>query len=201
MTRQDLRPRRRLDPDARRSAILDAATAAFAARPYDQVSVAALATDAGASEALVYRYFSGKAELHGEVVRAAVEDLDRRRAAAEAALPPGAPARERVRARLLAVLDHLAERPAGPASAWTPVAVEPAAGLHRAARERDVEVLRALLLPDQGERHEYALVGFAGFTDDACRRWVARGCPQDERGPLVEAALGALEGALGDWGR
>ena len=34
----------------------------------------------------------------------------------------------------------------------------------------------------------------------ACQAWVDAGCPERDRHPLTEAALGALEGALGDWG-
>ena len=48
-------------------------------------------------------------------------------------------------------------------------------------------------------RHLYAIAGFLGFVDQACARWVQNGCPPDERDLLLEAALGALEGGLGDW--
>ena len=48
-------------------------------------------------------------------------------------------------------------------------------------------------------RHRYALWGYLGFIDAACLHWVERGCPDEERWGLVDAALGALEGGLGDW--
>jgi hypothetical protein len=32
------------------------------------------------------------------------------------------------------------------------------------------------------------------------RTWASRGCPRDERGHVLETSLGALQGALGDWG-
>ena len=48
-------------------------------------------------------------------------------------------------------------------------------------------------------RTSFALWGYLGFLDDACLRWVHAGCPDDQRHSLVDAALGCLEGALGDW--
>ena len=48
-------------------------------------------------------------------------------------------------------------------------------------------------------RHAYALAGYFGFVDAATLRWLGAGCPEAERYPLVDAALGALQGALGDW--
>ncbi|ONI86608.1 hypothetical protein ALI22I_23480 [Saccharothrix sp. ALI-22-I] len=41
----------------------------------DRVSLAAVAEAAGASEALVHRYFATKSGLHAEVVRSAVDAL------------------------------------------------------------------------------------------------------------------------------
>ena len=61
--------------------------------------------------------------------------------------------------------------------------------------------IRAFLLPGQGERQAFAIDGYFGFLDAACGRWVDHGCPEDERWPVIETALGALQGALGDWGR
>ncbi|MBI5027533.1 MAG: TetR/AcrR family transcriptional regulator, partial [Actinobacteria bacterium] len=34
----------------------------------------------------------------------------------------------------------------------------------------------------------------------AAQQWASDGCPDNDRAPLVESALGSLEGALGDWG-
>jgi hypothetical protein len=68
------------------------------------------------------------------------------------------------------------------------------------ARQEYVDRLRGVLVPSAAPRHEYALWGFFGFLDAACLRWVEEGCPDDRRHPLLDAAVGALEGALGDWG-
>lgn len=201
MARSDHRPRQRLDPDARREAILAAAAAAFGRSAYGEVTVAAVAADADASEALVYRYFSGKDQLYAAVLQAGVEDFVTREADALAALPHGTPPRNRVRAAVVVYLDTVAAHPNAWAAPLRGTGTEPAAAaaVRRDARRAYVERLRALLAPSTTRRHEYALWGFGGFLDSACLRWVEAGCAADEREPIIAAALGALEGALGDW--
>lgn len=201
MARTDRRPRTRLDPDARRAAILEAAAQAFAQHPYPEVTVSSIASGAGASEALLYRYFAGKDELYAEVLRLVIARLLDRQAAALARLPAEVPVRDRVREATVVYLDHIAGHP----TAWAlpldrPGSEPPAATAIRADTRREyVDRLRALLAPSAQTRHEYALWGYFGFLDAACLRWVERGCPEADRWPLVDAALGALEGALGDW--
>ena len=199
--RSDRRPRQRLDTQQRREAILEAAGRCYAAAPYAEVSMAEIAEAAQASPALVFHYFGSKAELFAEMVQASIEQLRAAQAAADAALSPGVPVRDRVRASLLVYLDHIADHP----SAWAaPLAGagEPAEviAVRRRARAEYVATLADLLVPHT-VRHEYALWGYFGFLDQACLQWVERGCPDAQRHSLVESALGALEGALGDWGR
>jgi AcrR family transcriptional regulator len=194
--------RRRLDATERRAQILDAAALVFAATPYDEASVATVAAEAGVSEPLVFRYFPTKAALVTAVVQQAADRVAARSAAADAALPAGVPARDRVRAALEVRLDEVAAAPRSPVAPWRAGTLPAAAAEVLAAAERDhVAWLRALLVPGGWRRHEYALAGWPGFVTTACRAWADQGCPPDRRGPLVDAALGALEGALGDWGR
>ncbi|WP_316668245.1 TetR/AcrR family transcriptional regulator [uncultured Propionibacterium sp.] len=201
MARVDRKPRRRLDPDSRRAAILDAAVEAFAARPYAEVTISSVAEAAEASKALVYRYFENKEDLYAEVVRLAIAELLAEQAAVLEALPDGAPARDRIRAAAIVYLDHIAGHP----DAWAmpmrrPGGEPPAAAELRAqARSDYVENLRSLLGSSAQTRREYALWGYFGFLEAACLRWVETGCPADDKRPLVDAVLGALEGALGDW--
>ncbi|QGF23163.1 TetR/AcrR family transcriptional regulator [Raineyella fluvialis] len=201
-TRTDRVPRQRLDADTRRGEILAAADGLFAAAPYADVSVVAVATAAGASEALVFRYFGTKAALYAEVVRASLAELARQQAAAVAALPPNTSARDRVTTSLGIALDHVADGTPG-ARGFLEGGTEPpqALAVRREARLATVEALRQMLVPSPWDRHEYALWGFLGFLDGACAHWIAGGCREEERWPLIEAALGALQGALGDWGR
>lgn len=203
MTSTDRPPRRRLSAETRRSAIVAAATAAFASQPYDEVSVARLAAEAGVSEALVYRYFDTKPSLYASVIQQAADDLAQRQAAADAALPPAAAARERVRARLEAFLDHLADPDTAAVArlVLTGHDLPAARAVWLRTRSGQIEQLRSLLMPDQWVRQEYALWGYLGFVERVSLQWLDLGCPADQRYPLIDAALGALEGALGDWGR
>ena len=77
----------------------------------------------------------------------------------------------------------------------------PALEVRRGHVQRSAERLTALLASDAWLRHEYAVLGYLGAVEGACLAWVTRGCPPDERGPMIDALLGALEGGLGDWGR
>lgn len=92
----------RLGADRRRAELLAAATAAFAARPYPDVSLAEVARDAGVARGLINHYFGTKRDLYLEVVRdaasvpsVAVEEL------------PDGPLEERVDAAVRWYLDAL----------------------------------------------------------------------------------------------
>jgi AcrR family transcriptional regulator len=198
--RTDRSPRRRLDVDQRREAIADAARKLYAQAPYPEVPIARIARAAGASPSLVFHYFGSKAGLYAVVVHSAIQALADAQRAALAQLEPGAGVRDRLRSSLLVYLDHIATHPA----TWAaPLRgrEEPAEALEvrRRARAAYVAALRALLPadPPAGSRGEYALWGYFGFLDQACLHWVETGCPDAGRPALVEAALGALEGALG----
>lgn len=203
MPRIDRQPRQRLDVEVRRQAILQAAAQAFAEHGYPQVSVSGIARQAGASEALVHKYFDGKAGLYAAVLRAAADRLAARQTEADAALAAGVPARDRVRVWLEVYLEHVAGAPTGWSAPFLVAGNDPPAALavRRAVRAEYLHRLRDLLRPASWPRHDYALLGYFGFLDAACLGWVERGCPAAERDALVEAALGALQGALGDWGR
>ncbi len=102
---------------------------------------------------------------------------------------------------ILVHLDLIAEHP----RAWVlpphRPSGEPASvgRLREDARRDDLATLAGILEPSAQVRHDYAVAGFLGFFDAACLRWADRGCPAGERWSLVDAALGALEGALGNW--
>lgn len=201
MPRVDRAPRQRLDADSRRDGILAAARDLYAVHPYSEVSTQQVADVAGASAALVFHYFGSKAGLYTAVVSTAIAELAATQLAAEASLPPHTPSRVRVRASLDIYLDHIAAHPA--TWAW-PLrgGVEPAQTqvVRRRARAGHVQALSDLLGVGSWTRHHFALWGYFGFLDEACLAWVERGCPTDDRVHLMEASLGALEGALGDWG-
>lgn len=188
--------RRRLDVADRREELLGAARDAFSRWPYEAVTVAQIARAADASEALVYRYFSGKEELYLETVRAAVDDLLLRQRALADRLPPGTPPGERLAASVRLYLDFISERPAGWSGLLRPGAVPAAAVLQERAREHLVAVLRTAVGVGPGSPADYAFSGYLAFCDAACLAWVEAGRPAEDRESLVQAAVGALEGAL-----
>lgn len=195
-------PRRRLGVAERRAAILAAARLAFAESAYADVGVPAVAAAAGGSPALVFHYFGSKAGLFEAVLAEALDELAARQAAADAALPPNTSARDRVRTWVLARLDHVAAQPRAWASGRL-AGEEPAGAtaLRDRAREASVAFLAEVVGPTGPSRRGFALIGFLGFLDRCCLAWADAGCADADRWPLVEACLGALEGALGDWGR
>ena len=97
MPRADRTPRQRLDADARREGILDAAREIYAVHPYSAVSTQQVADAAGASAALVFHYFGSKPGLYTAVVTDAIAGLSVTQRASDAALPANASARDRVR--------------------------------------------------------------------------------------------------------
>ncbi|WP_245974944.1 TetR/AcrR family transcriptional regulator [Corynebacterium alimapuense] len=188
--------RKRLSTTERRAVILEAARSHFSAAAYPEVSVAAIAKDSGSSQALVFHYFASKAGLQATVVSESLAQLRQAQLLADSALSPGTSARDRIRTLLLTHLEHLAADPN-----LIPRTGEPATThqIRDQARSDLVDWLSELLAVTDFSRHTWALWGWAGFLELVARRWAEAGCPADERFPLIDAALGALEGALGDW--
>lgn len=188
--------RRRLSTTERRAAILDAARAHFATADYPAASVPTIAATSGSSQSLVFHYFSSKADLYASVVEESLRTLLDARLTAVTALNPGHPVRDRISHLLQVHLDALQQDPA-----LLPGVGEPESALaHRHAADAElVGQLREIIGIGDFPRHTWALWGWVGFLDHAGRHWVGLGCPEDQRWPLIEAALGALEGALGDW--
>ncbi|HEU0023049.1 MAG TPA: TetR/AcrR family transcriptional regulator [Thermoleophilaceae bacterium] len=91
-------PRKRLTAEARRAAILEAASAVFSARGYHSASIDDIAGEAGVSKALIYEHFASKQELHEQLVQAHASELYERLATA-------VPSADGSAARLAAGLD------------------------------------------------------------------------------------------------
>ena len=96
----------RLDPAQRREQILDAASALFAERAYDQVSIEDIASAAGVTRGLVHHYFGGRNDVY-------IGLLERLGAQREEQLPPpvGRSARARVADTVARWLDWTASEP------------------------------------------------------------------------------------------
>lgn len=191
--------RRRLDPAERREELLTAAATLFGERPYSEVTMDDVASAANASQALVFRYFSTKAELYAAVVRRALAAVAAAQGAALEKAGPGEPLMGRLRLTTGIYVDFVGAN----ARNWSARggAGEPpeALAIRDESTSAYVEALRELLAPSTALRHEFALWGFMGFVDAACAHWVSTGCPDEAKAALVETCLGSLEGALGDW--
>ena len=65
----------RLDVDERRRLLLETGAKVFTERPYDEVSMAALAREAGISKGLLYHYFPSKRDFFVATLEAAASEL------------------------------------------------------------------------------------------------------------------------------
>lgn len=198
MRSTDRRPRQRLGAESRRAAILRAAGAAFAARPYPRVSVAEIAAAAGASEALVHRYFGSKSGLYVAVVRFATDQLLERQRAADTALGPGATPRERLAETIRVYLAAIRDWSVGWTSRLNDPAGEPAeaTALRQRNHETYLALLRGVLSVPDTPAVGYALTGYLGFLNAATLSWAGRGHPAGDVDLLVDQCLAALEAAL-----
>lgn len=94
----------RLDNDERRAQLLGLGRAAFAAHPYDEVSIDTLAAKARLSKGLFYYYFPTKRDLYIAVVEATASDLV---AGLVRAVENEHTPRDRAAAGVQAYLDHV----------------------------------------------------------------------------------------------
>src|SRR3954451_17952965 len=78
----------RLDSDERRARLLDLGRTLFTRHPYDELSMAAIARQAGISKALLYHYFPSKREYFVATLRDAAVELAER-VQPDPAAPPG----------------------------------------------------------------------------------------------------------------
>ena len=154
-----------MDPTERRELILTAASRAFASRPYEEVSLAAIADEAHASEALVHKYFVSKAGIYAQVLQRATDELAERTRQTDDALPPDSSARDRVRASILTYLDFIAERSPGWMAYQILAGHEPgeAAQVRQAAREAAVAALSDVVGGGRGTPRRLRLLGLPGL--------------------------------------
>lgn len=172
---------------------------------YDRVSLVAIAHAAGASDALVLRYFETKAKLYLAVWERRLEELLAAQIAADAACAPGSTPQERLVAGLRSYLDFVAERPRAWAQQFLAPDGEPtgSAQFRREWRLRYAELIRELGGLRRHPLLDAALAGFIGLNEALCFEWVLHDCPEDQREVIVAmsaAALGALLAQAGGHG-
>src|SRR5580692_11343254 len=186
---------RRLAPQARRDQIVDVGAGQFATKPYEQVHMADIATAAGISRALVYRYFPTKRDLFAAVYRRASERL-----LAASEFVPGLTLAEQVLAGLDAHFDFFVENARTVLVANRgALAGDPA--IEGIISEELAELRRRML--DAGGLHgrervraSIALSGWLAFVRVICVEWLADPEETLTREDVREMCLSALLSAL-----
>jgi AcrR family transcriptional regulator len=163
----------RLDPDARRAQLVELGVRMLATRRLEDLSVEALAEQAGISRGLLFHYFRSKQEFHLEVVRAAAGELLERTAP-----DPGLAPLEQLTTSLAAFIDYVTEN----RDAYVSLVRGAASGdatVRRVSDETRAELanrvlkhLDALGLPAD-TRSEIAVRGWVAFCEEAVICWLA----------------------------
>src|SRR5438067_6728450 len=164
---------RRLDVDARRAQLLERGTELFTKHSYDELSMSAIARQAGISKALLYHYFPSKEEyFKATLAEAAAELVERTQP--DPRLPPV----EQVRSSTCAYVEWVDER------RESYVKLLESAGSVPEVRElianiRDFTSQRILegLLPKkkQTPRARAAVRGWLWFMDGVLLDWIEHG--------------------------
>jgi AcrR family transcriptional regulator len=190
-----VKERRRLVPDERRSQLLDIGAREFATRAYEQVRMADVASGAGVSRALVYRYFPAKRDLFAAIYQRAADRL-----LTSAEFADDVPLAEQVTAGLDAHIDFFA------ANARTVLAANRGAlagdPAIQAIISEELAVIRQRMLDAIGlQGHQRAvasaaLAGWLSFVRAVSVEWLAQ--QTFSRDELRDMCLRTLASALGD---
>jgi AcrR family transcriptional regulator len=164
-------PRRRLSVEGRRDELLQACLQIIGTQPWDEVSMADVASAAGASKPLLYHYFSTKSDLYLAAVRSAAAELR------EATKPdPELPFDARLRSALRAHVD------------WIDVNAEAYRAVLQGGISSDPEVqaiveesradvvtrlAEGLGFDERAAAQRIALRGWVGFLEGAGLDWLA----------------------------
>ncbi len=186
----------RLDSDERRARLLELGRALFTRHPYDELSMAAIAREAGISKALLYHYFPSKREFFVATLQDAAAQLARR-----VQPDPAAPAAEQLATALAAWLGWVdANRDVYGRLARGATAAPEVRELVDAVRDRTAALILARLWGDGAPpaRLRAAVRGWLWFMDGACLDWVEHGdLEREELHGLLVRALGGLVTAAG----
>ncbi|MCV7052576.1 TetR/AcrR family transcriptional regulator [Mycobacterium heidelbergense] len=183
---------RRLAPHRRREHVVDAAERIFAERPYEDVTMDAVAEEAGISRALLYRYFPGKLALFASVYRRAADRLlDGVR------FDPGAPLQAQIAAGLDAHLDYFLVNRNTVLAANQTLASEPVVqGIINAELEALRDRITETVSSDHRARQRLSavVISWLAFVRVLCVQWLADDSfTRDElRGICVDALNAVL---------
>jgi AcrR family transcriptional regulator len=182
----------RLDVDERRRRLLSLGRRLFTRHTYDELSMAAIAREAGISKALLYHYFPSKQAYFAATLDEAAAEV-----AARVTPPPGGDPAEQLRAALDAWLAWIDDNRVAYAKLMR------SATAHGEVRElvesvRDAtsaQIVAALWQhPDPPPRLRAAVRAWLWFVDGACLDRIEHG--DVEAGELRELLAGTLAGAV-----
>jgi AcrR family transcriptional regulator len=181
----------RLPPDARRTQLIQLGVQMLATQRLEDLSVEALADQAGISRGLLFHYFRSKQDFHLEVVRACAREL-LVRTEPDPELPP----LEQLQASLGAYIDYVTQNRdvyvslvRGAASGDAAVR-EVADETRTEQANRVLKHLDALGLPGAA-RTELAVRGWVAFCEEVVISWLSsdQRLPRDELLALLANAL------------
>ncbi len=186
----------RLDPDTRRAQLVELGVRMLATRRLEDLSVEALAEQAGISRGLLFHYFRSKQEFHLEVVRAAAREL-LERTAPDVGLAP----LEQLTTSLAAFIDYVTEN----RDAYVSLVRGAASGdatVRRVSDETRTELanrvlkhLDALGLPADA-RAVIAVRGWVAFCEEAVICWLGAPGVKLPREDLLALLANALPGVV-----
>jgi AcrR family transcriptional regulator len=179
----------RLDVDERRRRLLDLGRSLFTTQPYDELSMSAIAREAGISKALLYHYFPSKqAYFVATLQEAAAQLADRVRP------DEGRPPAEQLSSALDAWLGWVHENRAGYAKLLRGATGAPEVReLVDRVRDETASLIVARMWGNGGAAPaevRVAVRGWLWFMDGACLDWVEH--DDLDRAQMHELLLGAL---------
>ncbi len=182
----------RLDVDERRRRLLALGTELFTRHAYDELSMAAIAREAGISKALLYHYFPSKQAYFSATLAEKAQEL-----AVATAPDPAAPPADQLRASLEAFLAWVEANAEGYAKLMQSVATVPEVReIVDAVRDATAQRILGGLAPEGAPPPALrtAVYGWLWFMDGACLDWIAR--RDFDRATLADLLLGTLLGAV-----
>jgi AcrR family transcriptional regulator len=187
--------RTRLPFGERRRRLLATGAEVFARSGYDDVSIDAIASEAGVSTGLLYHYFGGKREFFLEIIRAAAEDLFE-----ETRPEPAAAGIERIRAGVSAHLSYVERNAEG----YVKLMAAAAAGADDELREI-VDGTRARFVDRMIENTTSvrpapaglvaALHGWVGYIEAMTFHWLSAG--ELDRDQVEDLLVASFVGVMG----
>lgn len=185
----------RLNPDERREQLLELGVQMLATRTLDELSVEALAEEAGISRGLLFHYFKSKQEFHRAVVRRAADELIR-----VTEPDPALPIDEQTASSMGAYVDYVADHyesyvslVRGAASGDEQVR-QIADDTRSALTQRITENLGSMGL-QQTPAAELAARGWTAFAEELVVCWVA--APSVSREELIRLLSDSLIAVVG----